>query len=324
MPTRLRLLKGANALLYVGPLFAGISGTGFGTVAPFVAIFVLWLVFLRPEQWPATSAEWLAPQAIGAVMALVLSQVLLVFVLLGIGRGLGAVAGFLPAVNPIIPLTLSCLAIPLCRALWDARAAADRGIFLDEEAEAAYAQRVLVQAAAAVVPLLELSDGAPDAEVTTMVGGALDVAKPELRLDALVAALEGSDRSHGALRRALVLWLSEPEVVAFANVPKAMATAFALAAGNGDLLRLYVPRALALVTAFPGRASAFPTPADLRRAATGDPTTGPGPDLPAHLRADLRDGLAALARAVEAALRDGAALAASTRDPVARAALRTA
>ena len=315
MPSfRLRLLKGANALLYVGPLFAGVSGTGFGTIAPFVAVFVLWLIFLRPEQFPATPAEWIEPQAIGAVLTLVLSQVLLVVVLLGIGRGIGAVAGFLPAVNPIIPLAVSFLAIPLCRALWDARAAADDGIFLDEEAEAAEAQRAHFQARAATAPLLELADGAPDAEASALVGEVMAMAKPELQLEALVDALARSHRSHGALRRALVLWVSEPEVVAFARVPTPMATAFALAAGNGDLLRLYVPRALALVAAFPDRAKGFPTPAELRKAATGDPSTGPGSDLPAHLRADLRDGLAALARAVEGAL-GGSTPASSRHDP---------
>ena len=324
MPIRLRLLKGANALLYIGPLFAGISGTGFGAIAPFVAVFVLWLLILRPEQWPASPAEWFAPQAIGAVLTLVLSQVLLVFVLLGIGRGIGAVAGFLPAVNPIIPLAMSFLAIPLCRALWDARAAADRGVFLDEEAEAAETQRARFQAGAAIAPLLELSDDTPHAGVSALLGGVMGVAKPELRLDALLAALDRSHRSHAALRRALVLWLSEPEVVAFAIVPKTMATAFALAAGNGDLLRLYVPRALALVAAFPDRADGFPTPAQLRQAATGDASTGPGSDLPAHLRADLRDGLAALSRAVEAAVIGSATPTAHRRDRVARSSIRTA
>lgn len=299
MLTRLRLLKGANALLYIGPLFAGISGMGFGILGPFVVVFVVWLLVLRPEQWPATPAEWLVPQAIGAVLTQVISQVLLVFVLLGIGRGIGAVAGFLPVVNPIFPLAVSFLAIPLCRALWDARAAADKGIFLDDEAEAAEAPRALAQAGAAIIPLLNLPDDAPDAEVGVHVANVLAVPGAALRLDALAAALRQPDRSHAALRRALVLWASEPEIVASGRVPAGMANAFAVAAGNGDLLRLYIPRALALIAAFPDRAADFPTSAELRQAAAEETGSDPDADLPAHLRADLRDGLAALARAIE-------------------------
>jgi hypothetical protein len=300
MPIRLRLLKGATALLYIGPLFAGISGMGLGVIAPFVAIFVVWLLVLRPEQWPAAPEEWLTAGALGAVVTQILSQILLVCVLLGIGRGIGAVAGFLPVVNPIFPLAVSFLAIPLCRVLWDARAAADEGLFLDDEAAAAEAPRALAEAGAAIVPLLNLPDSAPDKEVATAITRAMTLHGAGLRLEALVAALARPNRSHAALRRGLVLWSSEPEIVASGLVPNGMAHGFAIAAGNGDLLRLYAPRALALIAAFPDRAPDFPTAAQLRQAAT-DAGSDPASDLPAHLRADLRDGLTALARAVDQA-----------------------
>jgi hypothetical protein len=301
MLTRLRLLRGATALLYVGPLFAGISGLGWGMVAPFVAIFVVWLMVLRPEQWPATADEWLTWPGMGAALSQVLSQILLVSILLAVGRGVGAVAGFLPMVDPIFPLAVSFLAIPLCRILWDADEAADLGIFLDEEAEAAHAPRAAADAAKAIVPLLNLPDAAPDAQVQPMVAKVMDVARPDLRLSALAAALAQPDRSHDALRRALILWASEPERVAPGLVPQGMATAFGIAQRNADLLRLYVPRALALVAAFPARAGDFPTPQRLAEVAAAEPGTGLHSDLPAHLRADLRDGLFALARAVERA-----------------------
>ena len=87
MLTRMRLVKGATALLYIGPLIAGLCGLGWDMVAPFAAIFVVWLMVLRPEQWPTTPGEWLTGQAWLAALAQVLSQVLLVGVLLGIGRG---------------------------------------------------------------------------------------------------------------------------------------------------------------------------------------------------------------------------------------------
>ena len=179
MTTRLRLLKGATVLLYIGPLFAGLSGFGWGLVAPFVGIFLVWLMVLRPEQWPATPQEWLTGSAWISALTQTLSQLLLVTILIAVGRGLGALAGFLPVVNPIFPLAVSFLAIPLCRMLWDASEAADQGIFLDEEAEAAQAPRASVQAAAAIVPLLNLPDDAPAAQVDSLVHEVLFVPSGE-------------------------------------------------------------------------------------------------------------------------------------------------
>lgn len=302
MLSRMRLLKGATALLYIGPLFAGMCGFGWGLVAAFTAIFVVWLMVLRPEQWPSTPEEWLTGGAWLATLTQVLSQVALIAILFGIGRGFGALAGFVPIVNPVLPLSISFLAIPLCRMLWDAREAADQGYFLDDEAEAAHAPRVAAEAGTAVIPLLNLPDNAPAAKVTEAVARVLAVPTAELRLKALVAALSSPARSHLALRQALILWGSEPEVVAPGLVPNAMSAAFALAESNPDLLRLYVPRALALIAAFPNRAPGFPTPSRLRQAAASGLGADPNSDLPAHLRDDLSDGIRALALAVEAAL----------------------
>ena len=302
MLTRMRLLKGATAFLYIGPLFAGMGEFGWGLVGPFTAIFVVWLMILRPEQWPSTPREWLTGSAWLAALAQVLSQVALVAVLFGIGRGIGAVAGVVPVVNPVLPLSISFLAIPLCRMLWDAREAADLGFFLDEEAEAAHRPRAAAEAGVAVTPLLNLPDDAPDARVMADVARILGGANGEVRLKALAAALASPLRSHAALRRAVVLWATEPEVIAPGRIPHAAATAFAIAEGNPDLLRLFVPRALALIQAFPFRAQGFPTAARLRHAAAAGMTGDPNADLPAHLRDDLCDGLRALARAVDAAL----------------------
>jgi hypothetical protein len=300
MLTRMRLLKGATALLYIGPLVAGLCGFGWSMVAPFAGIFVVWLMVLRPEQWPASPAEWLTGQAWLAALAQVLSQVALVAALFGVGRGLGGLAGIgTMAVNPILPLSISFIAIPLCRMLWDSHEAASQGYYLDEEAESAYAESSAGDAARAIIPLLNLPDAAADADVSGAVAEALSINHPGLRLDALCAALAKPDRSHAALRRALVLWATEPEIVAPGHVPEGMARAFDIANGHPDVLRLYIPRAVALLTAFPNRAEDFPDPQSLRDAADAD--LDPGQDLPAHLRADLRDGLLALARSIDAA-----------------------
>ncbi len=324
MLTRLRLLKGAQALLYVGPLFAGLTGLGWGMVAPFVAVFVVWLMVLRPEQWPATAEEWMTPHGLGAAITQLLSQIALVTILLAVGRGLGGIADFLPQINPLFPLAVSFMAIPLCRVLWDSEEAAELGVFLDDEAEAAQAPRSAAAAATAIVPLLNLPDSTPDAAATEQVRQVMNVASAELRLKALTAALAHPDRSHAALRRALVVWASEPEVVAPGLVPNAMAYGFSIANRNADLLRLYLPRAIALVSAFPDRVEGFPSPQRLREAAAEGPDTDPYSDLPAHLRADLRDGLQALARSVEKALTAGSSAVGPLPEPVAKPAARLA
>lgn len=305
MLTRMRLVKGATALLYIGPLLAGLCGFGWDMVASFTAIFVVWLMVLRPEQWPSTPAEWLTGPAWLAAAAQVLSQVLLVGILFGIGRGLGGLAdiGAL-AVNPVLPLSVSFVSIPLCRMLWDADEAASLGYFLDDEAEEAYAGNAAGQAAASIIPLLNLADAAPDDQVSRAVANTLDVPTAALRLDAVTAALANPDRSHAALRRALVIWATEPEIVAPGQVPGSMACAFSIANDNFDLLRLYVPRALALISAFPNRADGFPQPESLIAAAEAEGALDS--DLPTHLQADLREGLRVLARSIKAA-RDSAA-----------------
>jgi hypothetical protein len=303
MLTRMRLVKGAAALLYFGPLIAGLCGFGWGMVAPFTAIFVVWLIVVRPEQWPASPSEWQFGAAWLAALAQVLSQVLLVGVLFAIGRGIGGIANIgTVAVDPLLPLSVSFISIPLSRMLWDSHEAASQGYYLDDEAESAHSDNAAGQAAIAIIPLLNLADSATDAEVTAAVAAALDVPAADLRLDALTAALAAPNRSHAALRRSLVLWATEPEIVAPGHVSGSMANAFAIANGNLDLLRLYVPRAMALISAFPTRADDFPAPPRLRQVAEALPAS----DLPQHLQADLRDGLRALARAVEAASGTGA------------------
>ena len=92
MQLQIQLLKAVNTLLYIGPLVAGMSGFGWGMVASFTAIFVAWLIVLRPEQWPATWADWRTGSGLLSALTLVLSQVALIAVLFAVGRGIGALA----------------------------------------------------------------------------------------------------------------------------------------------------------------------------------------------------------------------------------------
>lgn len=302
MYARLRFLKVANVLLYLGPLFAGMAGLGWGIVAPFVAIFALWLMTVRPEQWPATWAEWLSARALGAALTQILSQLLLVTVLIGLGRGIVGLAGLSPTVHPLVPLCMSLTAIFLSRVVWDARDAAAAGVFLDDEAADAGSSQSEANAQAAVAPLFAMADDLDEAGVRDRLERVLSGPVAQDRLAALTTSLLAAGRGHAALRRAVVIWATEPEIVAPGQVPNALTSSFALSDGNPDLLRLFLPRALALAAAFPDRAAGFPSPATLREAAKAGLATGPDTDIPDDLRADLGDGLMALARSVETAV----------------------
>ena len=132
MQSRLRLLKGATALLYFGPLLAGIAGFGWRVVPLFVGIFLLWLFILRPQQWPRTLADWSRPEALIALLTQSLVQLLLVAVSLGIGRGIGGVLGVMPAIPLMLPVAVSFLSIPLARMIWDPWRADAGEVVLDE------------------------------------------------------------------------------------------------------------------------------------------------------------------------------------------------
>ena len=121
MDNRLRLLMGATALLYFGPLLAGLGGLGWAQVPVFVAIFVLWLIILRPQHWPKTLTDWQKPAALISVAAQTATQALLVVVCFGVGRGIGGVTGFSLALPVLLPVGISLLSIPLCRMIWDPR-----------------------------------------------------------------------------------------------------------------------------------------------------------------------------------------------------------
>jgi hypothetical protein len=304
MLARLRILKGATALLYFGPLLAGLAGYGVGMLPPFVLIFLLWQVVVRPQHWLGSGVDWLSASGLSTILTQIILQTIFVTALFAVGRGVGGVAGFLPVFHSSLPLVLSFISIPICRLVWDADKAAADGIFLDPDSDDALISRAAAVAASDVTPLMALPDDAPAANVAPLLADLLeDDAGPE-RLIALRNALATAARSHAALRRSLVLWATEPEVVAPGYFCNAVAVAFDVTGRNPDLLRLFLPRALALISAFPQRAPDFPAVASLRQAAAAGLTMSPNADLPADLRADLADGLAALSRAVDAALRE--------------------
>lgn len=111
-----RVMMAATAMLYMGPLLAGLGGYGWTMVPAFAGIFTLWQIILRPHKWPAPY-ELDHVEAWLAVVAQVALQTLLVTVCFGIGRGIGGAAGTLPMYSPLVPVGVSFLSIAICQIL---------------------------------------------------------------------------------------------------------------------------------------------------------------------------------------------------------------
>jgi hypothetical protein len=303
MRNRLRLMMGATALLYLGPLLAGLAGFGWALLPAFTAIFVLWLIVLRPHQWPRRPADWTGAVALRAA-GHVLVQVLLVAVCFGVGRGIGGVLGVTPALPLALPLALSFLAIPLCRLVWDPWKAAELDVFLDDairriedpdyrpgadpEAEA--------RAEAAIAAVLDLPEDAPDATALAAVAAALP--EGDFALDPLIFALDRAGPTRTAGRRGLILWATDPDRARDAmglNLPD---YAFTVTWTNPDLLALFVARARPLIDADPALWIDFPDGKELHFAI--DDTNPPA------LNAALRALADALDQAMPAEYRSGA------------------
>ncbi|MFN3824859.1 MAG: hypothetical protein ACK4RN_12825 [Pseudorhodobacter sp.] len=119
MKDRAQRLMGAMALMYFGPLLAGLDNHGFAVVPAFAAIFVVWLIVLEPRRFPRNLKDWKIRQTQLTVVSRSALQVLLVLVLFGIGRGIGGAAGVVVDIPVALPLAMSFLAIPLARLIHD-------------------------------------------------------------------------------------------------------------------------------------------------------------------------------------------------------------
>lgn len=132
MQKRLKLLMGATALLYLGPLLAGLAGQGWAAAPVFILIFLLWSIVMRPQAFPRAAASWRQPPVWIGVLAQGAVQALLVLLLFGLGRGIGGVAGVLPLLHPVLPAAVSTLSIPLSRLVWNPHKAAEIDALLDD------------------------------------------------------------------------------------------------------------------------------------------------------------------------------------------------
>ena len=269
MQARLRLLKGATALLYFGPLLAGIAGFGWRVVPLFVGIFLLWLFILRPQQWPRTLADWSRPEALIALLTQSLVQLLLVAVSLGIGRGIGGVLGVMPAIPLMLPVAVSFLSIPLARMIWDPWRADTGEVVLDEalarleaEEDPADDLKRRTEVAARMVAALDRlpAEAAPELLADHLHAMATQTSHEALRVALMDPIYDGS--ATAVVRRAAAVHATDPEVVDLlrgSTYPMAVFRALT----DGSTLALFAARCADLVAAKPDRLADCPDPEDV-------------------------------------------------------------
>ena len=284
---RRQLLMAASLLLYLGPLLAGMSGMGWTAVPVFVFLFALWLVVMRPAQWPRDLSLWTGQIVVAAAAQLAVNILIVVF-LFAVGRGLSGLEGLRLHLSPLIPVALSFMATPLSRLVSDpaeptAHAPAIR------QPEAAHSSQPANGTDEMVRVLLDLP---PDAD-PMLTADALDVAlqAPEgaARLRDLEALIDPMDSDRRSLREAIILWATDPRWAEADVLPGAAESAFSFAGNDPVLLHLFAHRALDLIRARPGLWTSFPDAIDvISRIEASSPE-------------NLQMALSALAAALEAA-----------------------
>ncbi len=253
MQNRLRLLMGANTLLYFGPLLAGLGGYGWEIVPVFAAIFMLWLVILRPQDWPQSFDDWRLQRIIIAVAARMTVQLLLVTMLFGIGRGIGGALGTIAAFPLMLPIAVSFLSIPLARLVWDPRKAAEADAIVAKALEKLAAANLPIHprdAAARIsdgilAPLYALPDTVEESVLDQHLAVLAKIAPPESIRDALVARAQGGTATRAAVKALIVLATSPALAESIGgDMPN---LAFAAAGTDPELLELFARRCAALL-----------------------------------------------------------------------------
>lgn len=269
MQNRLRMLMGATAFLYFGPLLAGLTGMGWNAVPVFVALFALWLVVMRPAQWPRDPAAWKGATMVAAA-AQVAVNALIVVGLFAAGRGIGGVAGYVPNISPLIPVGLSFLATPLSRLIWDPRKGEAMEHLIDDalrqiERPGSNGPLTVGPGDVMVETLLDLPEDADPALTAEALDAALRGREGTIRLSLLEDALDSIEPERLALRKALILWATDPALAPRLEVRGGPVTAFMTAGLRPDLLQLFAARGLELLRLTPTMAAAFPMASDVEQ-----------------------------------------------------------
>lgn len=252
MQARYRIFMGATALLYLGPLMAGLGGTGLRAVPAFAAVFILWMIVMRPNQWPRRVSDWKSGPALIQVLSQSLMQLVLVTALFALGRAIGGALGLQPDWPGYLPLAISFLSVPLGRLIWDPRKSAEVDQFLDSaltqirNAAAEKPDHSIAMAMLAAMPK-DLSDDQIAHHLVEMEAGQGPAA--------LWQALQEADDLDR--QRAIAIFATDAARI------KAMdldipARAFAILPDNPDLLAMFARRSLAALGQDPDLWDHFP------------------------------------------------------------------
>lgn len=132
MGLKFRIYSLMAAMLYLGPLLAGLAGAPEFLAAVFVAIFTLWVMVMRPAIWKKIGAQGTPLGLALHLGAITLMQALLVILCFGLGRGLAVLLGGTLDLAPVVPVALSGAALLVGRLMWNPERAAGSDAFLDE------------------------------------------------------------------------------------------------------------------------------------------------------------------------------------------------
>lgn len=271
MHNRLRLLMGARALLYLGPLLAGLGGFGWAQVPVFVAIFVLWLIILRPQQWPKTLTDWQKPEALITLAAQTATQALLVVICFGVGRGIGGVTGFSLALPTLLPVGISFLSIPMCRMIWDPWKNAQIDTLLDDAMAAIETGSPMPgpgdEAVQVAAEMLKQVAALPASTPVAEVEAHLTALARHLDHETLSAALRSAPGPQ--LRRALMIHASQPAALRALQDSAYPVQALTAASDDPALLALLATRLTAALRVVPQLIGDYPTPDRVLAASPG-------------------------------------------------------
>jgi len=264
---RYRLFLISSALLYMGPLVAGLAGIGWQMIAEFTVIFMLWLVVMRPAMWPTNAAGWRSSNAIAKFLIWVAIQAAIVSFCFAIGRGIGGTMGALPPLPDWVPPLMSLLAVPLSRICWNPSLAqpemagfVDRATLeLNEKAAAANAgpaeDRRLAESAQAraeqdampwVKRLAALPEATREQDLMTLIAAALQDAPPLALLEAMSKAIDTPGPSP-SLRRAYVMAATDTDIAGKVLGQGLLSRAFDLAGEDAARLKLFAERCTRLL-----------------------------------------------------------------------------
>jgi hypothetical protein len=244
--SRMKMLMGATALLYIGPLMGGLGGYGWAIVPVFLALFLLWLYILRPQLWPRNFHEWTQYQAWVTFGTTAATQLLLVAMLFGVGRGIGGTLGITLPLGPMLPISISFLAIPLARLFWDASKHTDIHDVIDighphaQQPIPATTDPALTTARAMIAPLSDLPDDTPP----QVIAQHLTALIPHTQSPALRAALLERHRAFTASRaETLALILHSTDADLINDIPNDGPTiALQLLPDDPELIALFASR----------------------------------------------------------------------------------